>query len=48
MENDTTKEIGWNGHLADQLDWHWQHLLRPKLDGLRDLYRAKGAGNDGL
>ncbi|MGV0906177.1 DinB family protein [Mycobacterium novum] len=22
--------------LADQLDWHWQHLLRPRLDGLTD------------
>ncbi|MCV7386287.1 DinB family protein [Mycolicibacter longobardus] len=22
--------------LADQLDWHWQHLLRPRLDGLSD------------
>lgn len=36
MENDTTKEIDWNGHLVDQLDWNWQHLLRPKLDGLTD------------
>ena len=23
-------------HLADQLDWHWQHQLRPRLDGLTD------------
>lgn len=22
--------------LADQLDWHWQHQLRPRLDGLTD------------
>ncbi|TPG34280.1 DinB family protein [Mycolicibacterium hodleri] len=23
-------------HLAEQLDWHWQHQLRPRLDGLTD------------
>jgi hypothetical protein len=23
-------------HLADQLDWHWRHQLRPRLDGLTD------------
>lgn len=22
--------------LADQLDWHWQHAARPRLDGLSD------------
>ncbi|MGH3676460.1 MAG: DinB family protein [Mycobacterium sp.] len=22
--------------LADQLDWHWTHALRPRLDGLTD------------
>ncbi|SHT78622.1 DinB superfamily [Mycobacteroides abscessus subsp. abscessus] len=22
--------------LADQLDWHWQHQLRPRLEGLTD------------
>ena len=22
--------------LADQLDWHWQHHARPRLDGLSD------------
>lgn len=22
--------------LAEQLDWHWQHQLRPRLDGLTD------------
>ena len=26
----------WTTDLADQLDWHWQHLLRPRLDGLTD------------
>lgn len=23
-------------HLAEQLDWHWRHQLRPRLDGLTD------------
>jgi hypothetical protein len=23
-------------HLADQIDWHWTHQLRPRLDGLTD------------
>lgn len=23
-------------HLAEQLDWHWQRQLRPRLDGLTD------------
>ena len=26
----------WNDQLVDQLDWHWQHSLRPRLDGLTD------------
>src|SRR5439155_21377212 len=26
----------WNGQLVDQLDWHWQRQLRPRLDGLTD------------
>ncbi|MEE6261394.1 DinB family protein [Plantactinospora sonchi] len=26
----------WSEQLADQLDWHWQHQLRPRLDGLTD------------
>jgi hypothetical protein len=25
-----------SAHLADQLDWHWRHQLRPRLDGLTD------------
>ena len=29
-------DIDWNSELADQLDWHWQHHLRPRLDGLTD------------
>lgn len=28
--------IAWNGQLVDQLDWHWQHHVRPRLDGLTD------------
>jgi hypothetical protein len=28
--------IEWNQHLVDQLDWHWQHHLRPRLEGLTD------------
>jgi hypothetical protein len=26
----------WTQCLLDQLDWHWQHQLRPRLDGLTD------------
>lgn len=26
----------WNTLLADQLDWHWRHQLRARLDGLTD------------
>jgi uncharacterized damage-inducible protein DinB len=39
MDNDTTappKEADWNAELAEQLDWHWQNQLRPRLDGLTD------------
>lgn len=40
MDNDlsTTEQstIDWSRELADQLDWHWQHHLRPRLDGLSD------------
>jgi hypothetical protein len=28
--------IEWNNELADQLDWHWQNQLRPRLEGLTD------------
>jgi hypothetical protein len=28
--------LNWTNELADQLDWHWQHHLRPRLDGLTD------------
>jgi hypothetical protein len=29
-------DIDWNHELVDQLDWHWQNQLRPRLDGLTD------------
>jgi hypothetical protein len=28
--------IDWNDEPVDQLEWHWQHQLRPRLDGLTD------------
>jgi hypothetical protein len=28
--------IDWNELLVEQLDWHWQNHLRPRLDGLDD------------
>ena len=28
--------IDWNKELFDQLDWHWQNHVRPRLDGLTD------------
>jgi hypothetical protein len=28
--------VVWPDELNDQLDWHWQHQLRPRLDGLSD------------
>jgi hypothetical protein len=32
----TTKTTDLTSHLADQLDWHWQQQVRPRLDGLTD------------
>lgn len=29
-------DIDWNAELVDQLESHWQHQLRPRLDGLTD------------
>lgn len=29
-------DIDWNAALHEQLDWHWQHHLRPRLAGLTD------------
>jgi hypothetical protein len=31
-----TSGIDWNHLLADQLDFHWRHQLRPRLAGLSD------------
>jgi len=28
--------IDWTHELVEQLDWHWQNQLRPRLDGLTD------------
>ena len=28
--------IDWTTQLVEQLEWHWQELVRPKLDGLTD------------
>ncbi|MGA8115943.1 MAG: DinB family protein [Actinocatenispora sp.] len=28
--------IDWTTQLVDQLTWHWDHQLRPRLDGLTD------------
>lgn len=29
-------EIDWTNELLDQLRWHWDNQLRPKLDGISD------------
>jgi hypothetical protein len=29
-------DIDWNAEVVDQLESHWQHQLRPRLDGLTD------------
>jgi hypothetical protein len=36
MDTDRVTAIDWNAELVDQLDWHWQHQLRPRLAGLTD------------
>lgn len=28
--------INWNNALAEQLNWHWQHQLRARLEGITD------------
>jgi DinB family protein len=33
---DTTDTLRWNALLLEQLDFHWQHGLRPRLEGLTD------------
>ncbi len=30
------RTIDWTTELAEQLDWHWQHQARPRLDSLTD------------
>jgi hypothetical protein len=29
-------QMDWTIELAEQLDWHWRHQARPRLDGLSD------------
>jgi hypothetical protein len=29
-------DVDWNGEVVDQLESHWRHQLRPRLDGLTD------------
>jgi DinB superfamily len=36
MDATTSVAVDWNLELADQLDWHWGHQLRPRLAGLTD------------
>lgn len=36
METDRFAEPDWNESLVAQLDWHWDHQLRPRLAGLTD------------
>ena len=36
MDTDRYVEIDWSTELVNQLDWHWTHQLRPRLEGLTD------------
>ena len=29
----TVSGMDWTRELGDQLDWYWQHLFRPRLEG---------------
>jgi hypothetical protein len=29
-------DLDWTGQLVEQLEWHWENQLRPRLDGLTD------------
>jgi hypothetical protein len=29
-------DIDWNTQLAEQLEWHWNEAMRPRMDGLTD------------
>lgn len=34
--DDDAAVVDWHGQLVEQLDWHWRHFARPRLDGLTD------------
>ncbi|HET9547115.1 MAG TPA: DinB family protein [Desertimonas sp.] len=36
MDDDSPAVVDWHGQLVEQLDWHWRHFARPRLDGLTD------------
>jgi hypothetical protein len=36
MDTDTVTTIDWTAQLVEQLEWHWQGQLRPRLAGLTD------------
>jgi hypothetical protein len=36
MDTTDLAQLDWNAQLIDQLDYHWQHHLRPRLEGLTD------------
>ena len=36
MDRNRSTEIDWTRELTDQLEWHWDNQLRPRLDGLTD------------
>jgi DinB superfamily len=36
MDTDRHVDLDWNKELLDQLEFHWEHQLRPRLDGLTD------------
>lgn len=36
MTTSTDTPLRWGPLLLDQLEWHWTHQLRPRLDGLTD------------
>jgi hypothetical protein len=36
METNRHVDLDWNEELVTQLEWHWDHQLRPRLQGLTD------------
>ena len=38
-------DIDWNAELLDQLEWHWDNQLRPRLDGLTEACNLLERGN---